>query len=217
MGDRPHIYTLPEQFIKDLAVPIHWKLYGLINGFFINGGTAYASNEWLQEKLNCSQWSVSTAITTLEEMGLIRCEKRENKRVIFPTSSILGGSDVPLPTQRSVTTPVVGQLYHTINAVSINAVNKEEFLISSEETPRKQKSTLDGFESWWNLYPRKANKTGASAEWRKLSYEDKSAATKVNSLRKWPEPQFVLMPDRYLRDRRWEDEEIITKPNIIKI
>lgn len=86
--------------------------------------------------------------------------------------------------------------------------------VSDETTPQKKpKSNLEGFDSWWESYPRKANRVGASAEWRKLSPAERVLAIAHNLVRPWPESKFIPMPDRFLRDRRWEDEITSKKIN----
>lgn len=74
------------------------------------------------------------------------------------------------------------------------------------------KKSLEGFGEFWEAYPRKRNKVGASAEWRKLSKEDRGLALadvpkRVQSS-DWVKESgaYIPMPQNYLKDRRWEDE-----------
>lgn len=94
------------------------------------------------------------------------------------------------------------------------------FVISKESQKQPLRSNLDGFESWWNVFPRKANKTGASAEWRKLTAEERAEANKgAERVKKFShDPKFVPMPDKWLANKRWEDElPAYEKPRIIKL
>lgn len=87
---QPHIYTLPERFIKDPSVPLRWKLYTIINGFWISGKPVFASNEFFAEKLGCSDRHVRECLAELEEMYLITRHGSSQKRRIIP-----GGHGVP--------------------------------------------------------------------------------------------------------------------------
>lgn len=84
---------------------------------------------------------------------------------------------------------------------------KAEIRIESE-IPKKPKTNLEGFESWWSVWPRKANKMGASAEWRKLTAAERAEACKgaERVAKAKIDPRFVPMPDKWLANRRWEDE-----------
>lgn len=74
---------MPESFLLDQNVPVRWRLLGIINGFHINGKDFYASNDWIQRQLECSQQTVSNAVKELEELGEILVERNNNaNRVI---------------------------------------------------------------------------------------------------------------------------------------
>lgn len=68
--------------MNDSSVPAHWRLLGILNGFFINGKKVYASNEWFAEQLKCSTRTVTDAISKLEQLGKIHCERTRTSRVI---------------------------------------------------------------------------------------------------------------------------------------
>lgn len=81
---QPHIYTLPERFLKDPAVPLRWKLYTILNGFWISGKPVFASNAWFAEKLGCSDRHVRDCLLELEKMYLITRHGASQKRRIIP-------------------------------------------------------------------------------------------------------------------------------------
>lgn len=87
---QPHIYTLPERFIKDPSVPLRWKLYTIINGFWISGKPVFASNEFFAVKLGCSPRHIRDCLAELEKMYLITRHGSSQKRRIIP-----GGHGVP--------------------------------------------------------------------------------------------------------------------------
>lgn len=81
---QPYIYTLPEQFIADKSVPLHWKLYTLINGFWISGNEVFASNSYFAKKLGCSERYIQDCLKTLEDMKLLRRDGVSQNRRILP-------------------------------------------------------------------------------------------------------------------------------------
>lgn len=83
---QPYIYTMPESFLKDKNVPARWRILALINGFILNGGCFYGSNEWLMEQLACSEPTVSSAFKELEDLKEIRTERTKRTRKVYKTS-----------------------------------------------------------------------------------------------------------------------------------
>lgn len=77
---------MPESFLKDKSVPARWRVLGVINGFILNGGCFYGSNEWLMEQLDCSEQTVSNAFAELERLGEIRTERTKRTRKVYKTS-----------------------------------------------------------------------------------------------------------------------------------
>ena len=77
--------------------------------------------------------------------------------------------------------------------------------------------TDSGFEQFWNAYPhtRRVGKKAARAEWKKIAPDDRTVAQIVQAVERqrrttqWLKEggQFVPHPERYLKHRRWEDED----------
>lgn len=88
---QPYTYTLPEQFMNDPTVPMHWKLYALINGFWIGGKSVFASNAYFAEKLGCSERYVRECLSVLENLGVLNREGRSQNRRIVPASRVEEG------------------------------------------------------------------------------------------------------------------------------
>lgn len=183
----------------------------------------FASNNTLATLTGLSVSAVRNALTRLEKTGFIRRvysdsnpTEREEIVPLMGFSSILGATAIAGGVPQPEHPPATAE-EHTIK----KSIKEEQYNISEEEnSPRKQKSSLDGFESWWNLYPKRKNKPQASAEWRKLSPEDRFEARKgaerVAKV-KVINHTFLPMPGNYLRDRRWEDEETVkSEPKVHK-
>lgn len=82
---------MPEQFMNDKGVALKWKLYGYMNGFWLNGRTMYATNEHFAEKFGVSERSIVRALVELEEMGLCTRNVSGMKRTILPGGIVKGG------------------------------------------------------------------------------------------------------------------------------
>jgi hypothetical protein len=68
----------------------------------------------------------------------------------------------------------------------------------------------DGFDLFWEKYPRKEAKKKTQAAWRNLTKKDQAAVMedlpKYSEFVAGKEKQFVLLPTSYLNGRRWEDD-----------
>lgn len=105
----PYTYTMPEAFMKDQNVPARWRVWGVINGFLINGKPCWASNDWIATKIGAHKDTVSQAIKELEELKMIKCTRTRRTRMI--TNEI--GINAYL---RPVTTPISDRRQHLTNA-----------------------------------------------------------------------------------------------------
>lgn len=86
---QPYIYTMPEGFMKDQSVPIKWRLYGVINGFWISGKSIYAGNTFFAEKLECTNRHIRRALAELETEGYLKREVKGTSRLIVPNAVVL--------------------------------------------------------------------------------------------------------------------------------
>lgn len=70
----------------------------------------------------------------------------------------------------------------------------------------------EGFESFWNNYPKKTGKGTAFLEWQKVNKKEEILEMVLNALvwqkTAWAKDnnKYVPMPENYLKGRRWEDE-----------
>jgi hypothetical protein len=90
MSRQPYIYTLPEQFMEDKSVPMRWKLYSLINGFWLSGKTVFASNSFFAEKLGCSERHIQNCLEDLEKEGVLERVGMSQNRTIVPKGTNTG-------------------------------------------------------------------------------------------------------------------------------
>lgn len=85
---------MPESFIEDESVPVKWRLYGIINGYWVNGLPVYASNRYFSQRLNCTSRHISRALEVLERDKLINRNVDGYRRLILQggmTPDVRGG------------------------------------------------------------------------------------------------------------------------------
>lgn len=132
---------MPEAFMLDESVPIKWRLYGYINGFWIAGKPVYATNSHFAERFKCSERHVSRALEELEKEGLLARDIEGFKRYILPggmTPQVRGGRR-----GRSAEGDVGGQHISDSNSDNIKGVAP---LRIESETPKKDKTYSEVFE-----------------------------------------------------------------------
>lgn len=200
---QPFIYTLPEQFIEDKSVPLHWKLYTIVNGFWISGRPVFASNTYFAEKLRCTERNVQLCLAKLEEMGLLERIGQSQNRTIVPaggrTAASWGGEAT-----------VRGRDEATVRHISDSNISDSKRLYGD-----------DAFKEFWSLYPKKEGKGAAWTSWKKLTADDKpnvlqSVRDHIAHHDNWKtdpktgEPRdggrFIPNPATFLNQRRFEDE-----------
>lgn len=91
----------------------------------------------------------------------------------------------------------------------------------TKKTTKQEKPTDNGFDKFWELYPKRINKAAALKAWKqaikKKPVDDLLALTKAYSESKLPEMTFIPHASTWLNNDRWEDVEIAdTQPKEFK-
>lgn len=105
---------------------------------------------------------------------------------------------------------------NTTNANS-NAITNEESLPKSKIEKRREENiyTLE-FESFWKAYQKPTGKANAFKEWKKLKPSEeliKTIISKATLQAKLVDRQYRKDAERWLRDKRWEDELLTSSVN----
>jgi hypothetical protein len=89
-------------------------------------------------------------------------------------------------------------------------------LVIPDENPAPGQSpgpeSADGFERWWEMYPKKKEKKACLAYWRRMPAADREAALAAipKHLAFWEmegtDPQYIVYPIRWLKNGRWDDD-----------
>lgn len=114
----------------------------------------------------------------------------------------------------------------TQSKVKESKVNRKEskkkvktLMVNPTDSPPTQEqifkdSCLKGFEQWWVAYDRKTHKKDALKQWMKLSVVDmKKAVSVVKDYTEANDKQYRKDPHRYLRNKTFNDEIIVSKEN----
>lgn len=178
-----------------------------------NHHIAWPSISRLAAMTGLSTSSVKRAVKEIEEAGWLVIERGGiNKGTsrytpIFPPEieAQLGSqghqTGVTLTPAGVTVTPALGSHRH-LNQ-SIESVNNKKTL---PHPPDEGDSAL--WKTFWQLYPRKADKIGARKRWTKLtSAEHKLAIEDIKAGRfRHADKNFIPYPGSYLNGKRWEDE-----------
>lgn len=125
---------MPEKFMEDDSVPVKWRLYGYLNGFWISGKTVFATNAHFAERFKCSDRHISRALEELEKDGLLTRNVNGFKRLILPggmTPEVRGG-------RRGVSAQHDVGGHHISDSISDS---KKDFVPKSTSSSKKEGST----------------------------------------------------------------------------
>lgn len=99
------------------------------------------------------------------------------------------GTSVTVPVTDTVTDPVIEQ-----------------------EPKKKKQKVAEGFDIFWEAYPRKTSKAEAVKAWNKIRPTEALVDTMIESIEKWKkteqwrDPRYIPHPSTWLNQERWNDE-----------
>ena len=142
---------------------------------------------------------------------------------IIPAETTLANSMNP---SVGATPPSVGatpykELYIK-NQVIKNQVIKNTQNASAREEANGTVLKENGFEDFWSTYPKKTGKQTAQAVWNQINPNPEIlgriivSLTKEKASRQWQTEggRYIPKPENWLRQRRWEDEQVMTQDMI---
>jgi len=144
---------MPQSFLADKSVPVRWRVWAVINGFFIAGKEFWASNEWIAEQIGCHKDSVSQGVKELEELGMMHSKRTRRSRVIYPgngeigTDAYLRPNTAPIsdrPERLSISDSISGKEYSVAIAPRFSGEGEDT------PAPKKEKDeNLDKCVKYW--------------------------------------------------------------------
>lgn len=104
---------------------------------------------------------------------------------------------------------------HGISGIAENAKGKDKGKGKDKDKGGKPPNPLcDGFNRFWQQYPKKVAKADAIKAWNKIKPDEELTETIIYAVTKWAASpnwtkdngQFIPNPATFLNGRRWEDE-----------
>lgn len=190
---------VPTEFLKDPSVSM--KAKGLLS-FLLS-----LPSDWVIYKTKLSEYfldgkdSISSAWDELETLGYIQSIR------IIGSDGLSRGFNYIVYYER------------VSSECGFPAIGKSEIGKPAPtyiDNTKKEITNKYTFEDFWNSYNKKNGKKKAQDVWNKMREEDRIKAVELmDNHKSGREARYWKDPERYLRDRRWEDEPIkqITKTN----
>jgi hypothetical protein len=202
-----HFTQIPNNWVRDSNLSL--KAIGLLTQLMSHRPGWNMSISSLARFNKTGVRTIKSAVQELELNGyLIRSEKQEHNPDGTFADYVWTTAD---PLQNGVTAKSVDAKQHTKNTIT-----KEEQPIKN-----KQENTDTGFEKFWELYPKRINKTQALKAWKQAikrkPVDELLALTKAYSEGKLPEVTFIPHASTWLNNDRWEDVDVSkSKPTEFK-
>lgn len=215
---------LLEADLSDRAV----RLFAVLGKFANQDGQCFPARATLARALRASPASVDRAVAELRAVGAVITQLRRDARgdlksSLFmlryarPAGGVITGDDTPHHGRRD---PVVSG-DETVPSPLTTELDppdpdpNERTRSSRYRAQRRSVAVIDeGFEAFWQSYPRHADRPGAEKVWRSLAPDAGLQRQIVEALQwqslqpRWHEEggRFVPFPAKWLRGRRWEDQ-----------
>ena len=193
-------WILDSNFLSDRAV----RLFGVLNRYIGSNEAAWPSRKTLAERCNCSVDSIDRALTELVQTGAIEVETRKKEDGSFKSSLYYlwphttngqVGASVPLGSRKAaarVAAPVPTER----ESIERELVKD----ITVEKKTRNRNVFSEEFETLWDLYPKRINKSGA--------YKAFNATLKRGVLL----ADLVLATKNYAKERNGQDNAFTLHP-----
>lgn len=180
-------------------------------------GECWPSYQHIADQCEISRSTVKVHVRELEKAGFLRREFRRkgelNQSNLFHLDLAGGAASTPVGGAAG-NPPGAAENPGGGAAAAPRTSHSSESV--KEPKPMCTDGAHDGFERFWKLYPRKANKAKAEAAWKKLSVTAEMFAVITSALAKqatsidWLKSggQFIPHATTWLNGKRWEDEVV---------
>lgn len=186
-------------------------------------GVCFPARSTIATRIKMSIDSVDRFIEELVTENFIEKSRRKTPNGDYTSNQyqillVEVAAPMPLPSRTHAPTGSRTHAALTVSNVikptelSSYAVAPEEVTVSEdgETTKKKERTNLQGWATFLEAYPKREDIARASAQWRKMSEEERALAlTDVldrNENNLWPEYKFISLPKTYLEGKRWEDK-----------
>jgi DNA-binding transcriptional MocR family regulator len=180
-------------------------VYAVLAMRWAPGSAVFPSHKTIALEAGISERTAQRALSALRDLGFVEWEQR-----VGPDGSLTSNVYRLTIGPGAPVTPPWGQVDTTL--VSQGPSNETQ----RNETQRNEskslvQSSVDGFDEWWALYPKKVGKGQARRAWgaavKKAGVPALMAAlTAQRASLLAREPQFIPNPSTWLTGERWEDQ-----------
>lgn len=190
-------------------------------GVLIKRGQVATSLPSLSVETGLSIQQVRTALSHLKSTGEITDEANRRYRII----TIVKYDDYQISTDQSTDDQQTDNILSTDDQQTINRPstdNQQQYKKDNNGNKgtrgKRNKDTPAGFDEkfviFWNEYPKRMAKQKAVRAWKKISPDDELMIKIMDGLARWKnedswqkeDGKYVPYPDRWLNEKRWEDE-----------
>lgn len=182
----------------------------------IERGQLVTSYPKISDILGISEAQARTAIKHLKATGEITVKQTPKFSVVTVNNYDLYQS---ISSQND--SQMTGKEQSSDSQMTAMEYNKQINKATNNTPPTPSKGTEDGFEMFWQVYPKKVSKAQALKAWSKLKPNAKlqqvilSALERQKQSAQWQKDngQFIPYPATWLNGRRWEDmQEQVSQP-----
>ena len=198
------------------------------------GNTCWPSIETIANDTRLSESTVKRHIKELIELGALRREARQDGYIKTSNLYTVEFSEPKPEVTGDPCAEVTGEpcaevtgdpLIRTIEQEPVEQdtplppslpLSASSVLVTPDENPAPGRSpgpdSTEGFERWWEMYPKKKEKKACLAYWRRMSAADREAALAAipKHLAFWEmegtDPQYIKYPGTWLRRGCWDDD-----------
>lgn len=205
--------VIPSEILvrKDLSAN-EKLLVGLVQSLSHQKGHCFASNSYMAECIGISASSVRQYLKSLEDKNIItrHLKKKESGEVEIREIKLT------TPPSNSHHTPSENSLYPPSNSHPPSAENSLHNKRDNNKENKKEEIVNNRFEEFWELYGKKVGKEKAKINWIKLKEKEKDECLLAIPKYTLARPDIVYRkdPERYLKNRVWEDEIVGSNLNV---
>lgn len=177
-------------------------------------GECWPSYQHIADQCEISRSTVKVHIRELEKAGLLRREFRRNGELNQSNLFHLTLEGGAAAARGGAVENPPGATENPGGGAAAAPRTSHSFEPVNEPKPLSKPDPMEGFETFWKLYPRKVSKAPAEKAWLKLNTTPELLAVMLTALARqatsidWLKSggQFIPHPATWLNGKRWEDE-----------
>lgn len=198
----------------------------------VYGDEFFCDQETLMEETCLTEYRVRNAVKTLQEVGLLKVERKGmpaknyytlNEDVLIDMLDLHRTSCAKFDTTRGCKFDITDG-----EKEKRSKKEKDTYIYSNnirEEKNNKEKDESDEmFETFWKAYPYKANKKGAKASFKRIKNLKTEFPLIMEALERFKQSnqwtkqngEFIPLPTSWINQERWKDEHIETREDKLK-